>query len=97
MFADIDFSFSSKIEFPTPIRSMWMPRSIEVLKDDQNYNAFSSFAIRKSIDALVFSGPEQFFNGARHIFSFGANIDYIPVSGRKEPLLSLEVQEIRHL
>ena len=40
-----------------------MPRSIEVLKNDRKFQRVFLF-LHKEIDAFVFSGPEQFFNGA---------------------------------
>ena len=40
---------------------MSMPRSIEVLKNDQKLLRVFLY-LHKEIDAFLFSGPEQFFN-----------------------------------
>ena len=70
-------SLCANLDFSTPIRSMSMRRSIAVLKNDRKFARVFLF-LHKEIDAFVFSGPEQFFNGARHMFSLCANLDFSP-------------------
>ena len=68
-------SLCANLDFSTPIRSMSMPRSIEVLKNGQKLLRVFLY-LHKETDAFLFSGPEQFFNGARHIFSLCANLNF---------------------
>ena len=63
-------SLCANLDFSTPIRSMSMPRSIEVLKNDRKFNAFSYFSLMKSTH-LYFRGPNN-FSTARVTFSLFA-------------------------
>ena len=54
---------------------MSMPRSIAVLKNGRKFARVFLF-LHKEIDAFLFSGPEQFFNGAPMISPLADRIDF---------------------
>ena len=66
----VDFPLDSNINFSTPIRSMSMPRSIDVLKNDRKFFSVCSMFAKGNRRFFIFGARAIFFGFALICFRF---------------------------
>ena len=72
--ACVDFPLDSSIEFSTPIRSISMPRSIDVLKNDRKFLSVCSMFAKWNRRIFVFGAQTIFFGFALICFRFKSRL-----------------------
>ena len=66
----VDFSFAVHIDFSTPIRSISVPRSIDVLKSDRKFLSVCSMFAKRNRRFFIFGARTIFFGFALICFRF---------------------------